>query len=201
MVQKIELQKLDAGDRLHLQNVERDDTAAGPGAARGDFAPAARRGAEIDHAGTGFEQMKFVVDLGELVGGTGAKAFALGAGDVRVIELARQPGARRGGALFAGLEQLCHAVPAAYASPQTRSSRIISTSMPSRRPRSATRSRGHGNARRIASRMAQPASTRSARSAPMHGLAARSSKFIAISSATTAEICSSDSQQPSTLRR
>jgi hypothetical protein len=45
--------------------------------------------------------------------------------------------------------------------------------MPSRRPRSATRSRSDGHTRRIASRMAQPASTRSARSAPMQGLATR----------------------------
>ena len=41
--------------------------------------------------------------------------------------------------------------------------------MPSRRPRSAMRRRSDGNARRIASRMAQPASTRSARSRPMQG--------------------------------
>ena len=41
--------------------------------------------------------------------------------------------------------------------------------MPSRRPRSATRRRSHGHVRSIASRMAQPASTRSARSRPMQG--------------------------------
>ena len=57
---------------------------------------------------------------------------------------------------------------------KSQSSRIISTSMPSRRPRSATRSRGNGKALRIASRMAQPASTRSARSKLMQLLAARS---------------------------
>ncbi len=56
----------------------------------------------------------------------------------------------------------------------TPSLRIISTSMPSRRPRSATRRRGNGNARRMASRIAQPANTRSARSVPMHGFCARS---------------------------
>ena len=62
----------------------------------------------------------------------------------------------------------------AIAHRHTPSSRIICTSMPSRKPRSATRSRSQGNARRIASRMAQPASTKSARSAPMQGLATRS---------------------------
>ena len=56
----------------------------------------------------------------------------------------------------------------------TPSCRIILMSMPSRSPRSATRSRWQGKARRIASRMAHPASTRSARSEPMHGLSARS---------------------------
>ena len=50
--------------------------------------------------------------------------------------------------------------------------------MPSRRPRSAMRRRSDGKARRIASRMAQPASTRSARSRPMQGLAARWSKCV-----------------------
>ncbi len=56
----------------------------------------------------------------------------------------------------------------------TPSARIISTSMPSRRPRSATRRRGSGNALRMASRMAHPASTRSARSVPIQAFFARS---------------------------
>ena len=52
-VEEIELQHLDAGDRLHLENVDRDHAAAagiGADPLRRDLAPAAGRGAEIDHA-------------------------------------------------------------------------------------------------------------------------------------------------------
>jgi hypothetical protein len=55
------------------------------------------------------------------------------------------------------------------------SSNINLSRMPSRRPRSAIRTIGLGNSRRIASKIAQPARTRSARSLPMHGLAERAS--------------------------
>ncbi len=48
--------------------------------------------------------------------------------------------------------------------------------MPSRTPRSATRRRPTGKSRQMAARMAQPATTRSARSRPMQGMAARSSQ-------------------------
>ena len=113
-----------------------------------------------------------VVDLGELEGGARAIAFALGARHIGIVELALEPAARGERAPLAGLDpNLEIALARARASPcplpravPDPSSRIICTSMPSRSPRSATRSRSHGNARRIASRMAQPASTRSARS-------------------------------------
>ena len=48
--------------------------------------------------------------------------------------------------------------------------------MPSRMPRSATPSRSAGQRSRIVSRIAQPATTRSARSLPMHGTLARSAR-------------------------
>ena len=62
---------------------------------RGDLAPAAGRRAEIDHARARFEQTIFVVDLGELVGGARAKSLALGARDIRIVDLAFEPGPRR----------------------------------------------------------------------------------------------------------
>ena len=84
---------------------------------------------------------------------------------------------------------------------QTPSAAIISVRMPSRRPRSATRSRFDGQTRRIASRMAQPARTRSARSAPMQGLATRSSKLHERSRAFIASTSSELIHSPSTRRR
>ena len=93
-VEKIELQKLDPGDWLHVENVERDHPPARPGAARRDLAPAAGRRAEIHHARARLEQVKLVVDLGELIGGARAEAFALGAHHIGIAELALQPGAR-----------------------------------------------------------------------------------------------------------
>ena len=62
---------------------------------RGDLAPAAGRGAEIDHACSGLEQTIFVVDLGKLVRGARAKSLALGARHVRIADLAFEPGPRR----------------------------------------------------------------------------------------------------------
>ena len=45
---KSSLTKFDAGNRFHVENIERDDAATFADAARGHFAPAARRRAEID---------------------------------------------------------------------------------------------------------------------------------------------------------
>ena len=59
------------------------------------LAPAAGRSAKIDHARAFFEKMTLVVDLGQLEGGARAKALALGARDVRIVELALEPSLRR----------------------------------------------------------------------------------------------------------
>src|SRR5262249_24284763 len=126
---------------------------------------------------TRLDDVMLVVDLDQLERGARAIALALRPGDIRIVELALKPALGRHRlslVLDANLEAaaglLAHGAAPSFQAP---SSRIICTSMPSRRPRSATRKRSHGNARRIASRMAQPASTRSARSAPMQGLATR----------------------------
>src|SRR5262249_30964711 len=135
----------------------------------------------VDDACAGLEDVMLGVDLDQLKGSTRSIALVLGTGDIRVVELALEPELGGERAALAGLDPdfqrtLGHRAPAPSAprSP-TPASRTIFTSMPSRSPRSATRSRRHGNARRMASRMAQPASTRSARSAPMQALATRSS--------------------------
>ena len=183
-VEEVELAELDTRDRRHVEDVDRHHLAAalrGADPLRRDLAPAAGRGAEIDHAAARLEQAILVVDLDQLVGGARAQALAPGARHIGVVELAFEPALLRDRAVLLRLEPhrqrplVARRGHGACRGAQTSSARISSTSMPSRSPRSATRSRSHGNTRRIASRMAQPASTRSARSAPMQGLATRSS--------------------------
>ena len=152
------------------------------------LAPAAGRGAEVDHARAGFQEMMLVVDLGQLEGGARAKALALGARHIGIVELALQPERGRQRALLGGLDPHLERALAAPAFSPRDVTAAAPADDPRRRPRASSapaclragRGRrraaaGTGNARRIASRMAQPASTRSARSAPMQGLATRSS--------------------------
>ena len=101
---KSSIEKFDPDDRFHVEDIERDDAAARADALRCDLAPAAGRGAEIDNAGARFEHAVFVVDFGKLIGGAGAKAFALGARHIRIAELALEPGPRRQGAALLVLE-------------------------------------------------------------------------------------------------
>src|SRR5262249_35933282 len=203
-IEKVALDEFDARHGRHWETIDRHDLPPPLRAAdalRRDLAPAAGRRTQIDHPRPLLEQMVLVVDLDQLEGGAGAKTFALGARDVRVVELSFEPALRRRRTALARFEADLERALAGIRGhfdptfgsdmalePRPRpsqgvdpspahapSSRIICTSIPSRSPRSATRNRGQGNARRIASRIAQPASTRSARSAPMQGLATRSS--------------------------
>jgi len=179
-IEKVELQTLDTRKRVHGQEIDRHHAAAAGSRAHAlgrDLAPAARRSAEINDLGAWLEQPVLVVDLRELKRCARAQPFALGARHIGIVELALQPAPRGLGAAGGAHPDLEIAFTAAHAvrCSHAPSARISSIKMPSRSPRSATRSRSHGNARRIASRMAQPASTRSARSAPIQGLAARSS--------------------------
>ena len=190
LLQKIHHCEFDARDVLDLQQVDADDaplTLFGFHFLRRDLRPAAGRRAEVEHAHAGLQQVIAIVHLDQLVGRARAPALAFRARHIRVIELAFQPqcGGERALArrLHARLERaaarlLVLAAGTLPASRQTcvspaRSARISSSNMPSRRPRSAIRMRGAGKARRMASRIAQPASTRSARSWPMQPLAAR----------------------------
>ena len=131
-----------------------------------DLAPAARRNAEIDDRLDAFQQPEPLVELQQLVGGTAAVVLRLGAPDVRVVQLPFEPARRGDFAALGSLDPLHSSQP----------SRAISErKMPSRMPRSATPRFSAGQISMIASRIAQPATTRSARSLPMHGSAERSS--------------------------
>ena len=73
-VEKIDLREIDAGDRIHRQEIDGDDAAAlrGADALGRHLAPAAGRGAEIDHARAFLQEARFVVDLDQLEGGARA---------------------------------------------------------------------------------------------------------------------------------
>src|SRR4029453_7687999 len=97
-IEKIAPDEVDTGDRCHLQTIDGDDfplPLRAADAPRRDLAPAAGRGAEIDHPHAWLEQMVLVVDLDELEGGATAKTLALGARHVGVVELPLEPKLRR----------------------------------------------------------------------------------------------------------
>ena len=71
---------------------------------RRHLAPAAGRGAQIEHARAGFEEMVLVVDLGELERGARAQPLALRLGDIGIVELALQPERGRQRTLLGGLD-------------------------------------------------------------------------------------------------
>ena len=111
-IEKIELDELDAGHRRHVEEVDRHDfpTHLAALALRGadalgcDLAPAAGRGAEIDHPRALPEQMVLVVDLDQLEGSATAKALAPGARDIGIVELPLEPELRRQRTALAGLD-------------------------------------------------------------------------------------------------
>src|SRR3546814_2781696 len=91
---------------------------------------------------------------------------------IGIVQLPLQPTGGGGAATARGLDALLHPIDRHQKMCPSRT--IIARNMPSRMPRSATFSSLAGQASNIASNMAQPATTRSARSSPMHALAARS---------------------------
>ena len=108
----------------------------------------------------GFEQLVLVVDLDQLVGGARAIALAPGLRHIGIVELALEPaGSRRASACAPSCTRVFSARPPSRPEPPpviaprprrcgpTRSSRISWLSMPSRRPRSAIRSRSAGKLR------------------------------------------------------
>jgi len=93
-IEKVDARELDAGDRFHVEHVNGDHAAAFANALRRHLAPAAGRGAQIDHARAWPQQMVLVVDLGELEGGAAAIASALRLLDIRIVELTLEPASR-----------------------------------------------------------------------------------------------------------
>src|ERR1700722_18907882 len=99
-IEKVEFEEFDPGHRLELENIERDHAALGADALERNLAPSAGRRPEIDHAGTLLEEMILVVDLGEFISRSRAKALPLGARHIRIAELAFEPSPRRQRAAF-----------------------------------------------------------------------------------------------------
>ena len=82
-VEEVHHLEIDAGDRRHVQEVDRHHPALARRPrrtrSRRHLAPAAGRGAEIDDALAALEEAVLVVDLDQLEGGARAVALALGA--------------------------------------------------------------------------------------------------------------------------
>ncbi len=110
--------------------------------------PAAGCGAEIDQPGAGFQDLELIVELQQLEGSARAIAETLGLGHIGVIQLTLQPAGRRdralGGGLDAGMQAAaarpCRFFLVAHGGVPLASARIIDNRIPSRTPRSATRS-------------------------------------------------------------
>src|SRR5690242_8973676 len=103
----IKMELGDTRDRLHLGDVDGDHPSLPRHqlhALRGDLAPAAWRGAQIDHAHAGPEEKVFVVDLGELEGSARAQPPSLRLLDIRIVELALEPSRRGDLASLGGLD-------------------------------------------------------------------------------------------------
>ena len=147
-IEEIELNEVDAGDRLHRQHIDGDHAAglrAPTRLAASWLQPPGAAPRSITRAPF-FRNARLVVDFHELEGRARAIAFALGARHIRIVELALEPELGRQLAAFAALDsdfQCARA--AAFATrrhdaatwlppPHTPSSRIICTSMPSRKP-------------------------------------------------------------------
>src|SRR6516165_1857203 len=189
-----------AGQRGRLGDIDTDDNPVTADARDGDLGPAARRAAEIDDTLAKPQQAKALVELDQLEGGARSVAEPPRFGDIGVVELARQPARRRRFAP-AGAADFDRGKAANRWAAAALHIRIRSRRIPSRTPRSATRNRPTGQVAQIASRTAQPLSTRSARSWPMHGLAARPAKSRPARCSETAVICSKVSMLPSTMAR
>ena len=90
-VEKVDLREFSAGNRIHRQDVDADDASARADALDRDLAPAAGRGAQIDHARAALQHVMLVIDLGQLERRARTKALALGARHIRIVELALEP--------------------------------------------------------------------------------------------------------------
>src|SRR5690606_32975677 len=155
------------------QQIDADDVRLRQALAH-HLGPAARRDAEIDDLARALEEAEPLVQLDQLVGGTAAIALRLGALHIGIVELPFEP-ARRADPPAPGRADPRPGAAARPAHIAWPSLAISARNMPSRMPRSAMPSVSAGQMSMIAPRIAQPATTRSARSWPMQGNFARSS--------------------------
>ena len=92
--EEVELGEADARNFRHFQKIDRHHLALavdGPDALGRDLAPAARRGAEVDHRDSEFEEAMLVVDLDQLVGRARAPSILLGLRHIGIVQLPFQP--------------------------------------------------------------------------------------------------------------
>src|SRR5690606_27547839 len=210
---EVHLQDRHAFERLGFEQVDADHAGRGRTLAH-HLAPSPRRDAEIDDAFGALEQAEPVVEFDQLVRGAAPVAFGFGLLDVRVVELPLEPASGRGGATARGsdppvriLARAAHEPTcfnprkAAWAASPSASAAISPRRIPSRIPRSATPSRSAGQMSRMPSRMAQPATTRPARSWPMHGNWRRSCGDIEESRVAMSRIETDGTIRPSTALR
>src|SRR6185437_3704536 len=105
------MKNLDAGHRLHLQNVDGDDVPGLTDALCRNLGPAARRCTKIKDTRAFLQEMEFGIEFDQLEGGTAAVAFAFRGVNIRIVQLPLEPTARRDGAALAASHS--HAVSAA----------------------------------------------------------------------------------------
>src|SRR5690606_30228043 len=208
---EIHFQDRHALDRLRGQQVDPRNRCAGPLLAH-NLAPAARCYTEIDHAAGVFQQGEFLIEFDEFESRPAAPALCLRAFDIGIVQLPLEPAGR---ALLAPADLVEAALRVAAAAAHvpvpecsdawawapSRSVLIRLRNMPSRMPRSATPSRGAGQMSRIDSSIAQPATTRSARSRPMQGRARRSSGVMPESRLDISRMAVEGTISPSICRR
>src|SRR3546814_185543 len=164
-----------------------------------DLAPAPRGGTQVDHVPHPFQEAEPLIKLDKLVGRARPIALRPRLVHIGIVQLPLQPTGGGGAATARGLDALLHPIDRHQKMCPSRT--IIARNMPSRMPRSATFSSLAGQASNIASNMAQPATTRSARSSPMHALAARSLTDWEDRRSLMSRIAVAGTMQPSTLRR
>ena len=151
-----------------------------------------------------FRKRILVIQFDQLERRARAPAFLLGGAHIGIVQLAFQPALRRELARLRVLHPHAHFAAAGLVGRScghARAFSINSRSMPSRNPRSATRNCVQGQSVWIAAKIAQPGSTRSARSGPTGPIAARPAWSSPISRSTTCRMSSELCQLASTLAR
>src|SRR5262249_52159434 len=133
----VSLNEGDSIERLHLEDIDADHAPRRTDPLGCDLAPSAGSGAEIEHPGALLQEMKLVVELEQLERGAAAIAPGLCGMNVWIVDLSLKPTARRRRETPAVLDPRTDLSATGLAGGHRRT--INSRSMPSRKPRSATR--------------------------------------------------------------